>query len=119
MVEVYTNSTIDARADAEPGRADLAGQYVNHQRQTLVAKILTAARSFDFPEVDQAVLSVGQISEIVSSPFCKNISLHISGNQNYKFRCLIPKEGRWPSPPNVGMGCGGRFCSGARERADD
>jgi hypothetical protein len=45
----------------------------------------------------------------MSSPGIKNIPLHISGNQNYKSRRLIPEEGRRPSSPNVGMGCGGRF----------
>ena len=49
-----------------------------------------------------------RFSEIVSSPEIKNISLPISVNQNYKPYRLIPEEGRWPSPPNVGMGCGGR-----------
>jgi hypothetical protein len=56
--------------------------------------------------------SVGQISfrftEIMSSPRIKNILLFISANQNYKPCHLIPEEGRRPSPPNVGMGCGGR-----------
>ena len=49
-----------------------------------------------------------RLSEIMSSPKSKNISLAISGNQNYKPCHLIPEEGRRPSPPNVGMGCGGR-----------
>jgi hypothetical protein len=44
----------------------------------------------------------------MSSPKRKNIPLHISVNQNYNHRRLIPEEGRWPSSPNVGMGCGGR-----------
>ena len=44
----------------------------------------------------------------MSSPGSKNIPLHISENQNYKPRCLIPEEGRRPSSLNVGMGCGGR-----------
>jgi hypothetical protein len=49
-----------------------------------------------------------RFSEILSSPGRKNKSLSISANQNYKLRHLIPEEGRRPSPPNVGMGCGGR-----------
>ena len=47
----------------------------------------------------------------MSSPKIKNISLVNSENQHYNRRRLIPEKGRWPSPPNVGMGCGGRFCS--------
>jgi hypothetical protein len=47
------------------------------------ANALPARRSciFDFLEADQAVLSVGQISENVSSPPAKNIPLNISENQ--------------------------------------
>jgi hypothetical protein len=44
----------------------------------------------------------------MSSPQNKNISLPISANQNYNHCRLIPEEGRWPSSPDVGVGCGGR-----------
>ena len=38
----------------------------------------------------------------------KNIPLVKFGKSEVQQRHLIPEEGRWPSPPNVGMGCGGR-----------
>src|ERR1700754_2437981 len=55
----------------------------------------------------------------MSSPLRKNIPLSISANQNYKPRRLIPEEGRRPSSLHVGMGCGGRFCSGAQARTTE
>jgi hypothetical protein len=52
----------------------------------------------------------------MSSPQRKNISLGISGNQNYKPCRLIPEEGRRPSSLNVGMGCGDAFVQETTER---
>src|SRR5689334_2039027 len=46
----------------------------------------------------------------MSSPSSKNISLDLFGKSELKRPHLIPKEGRRPSPPNVGMGGGGRPC---------
>ena len=48
----------------------------------------------EFPEPPQADRSVGQISEIVSSPCAKIFRLHISENQNYNYAVSRPSEGR-------------------------
>jgi hypothetical protein len=60
----------------------------------------------------------GQISEIVSSAFRKNIPLSISENQNYKHRRLIPRGGalaivtkRWDGMRWTRAASGARFAS--------
>ena len=74
------------------------------------------ARPHDFIERDQALLSVGQII----SDFQK--CCQAPESKIFRFTFLVirittapshPEEGRRPSSLNVGMGCGGRFCSGA------
>src|SRR2546430_4714789 len=47
---------------------------------------------------------------MVSSPKIKNISLHISGNQNYNCARLVPTRGAYHDRHDTwGAGCGGRF----------
>ena len=79
------------------------------------------ARSNEIPEPSQAHCSVGKsllmFRNRVKSREQKYFASHF-GKSEIELRRLIPEEGRRPSSLNVGMGCGGRFCSGARERAD-
>jgi hypothetical protein len=51
----------------------------------------------------------GQITNLLSSPLCKNISLHPSGKSSLQIRAIPSREeGRIMIVTNVGMGCGGR-----------
>src|SRR5450755_3101755 len=65
----------------------------------------------------QVICPSGGLLKGVSSPFCKNISLHPSGKSSLQLRANPPhKRGvSWPSR-NAGVGCGGR---GSVERAMD
>jgi hypothetical protein len=73
--------------------------------------VFTPPLCFDFPSGSDTLNRPSKsilFFRILVKPLNKNIPLHISVNQNYKSRRLIPEEGRWPSSPSVGMGCGGR-----------
>jgi hypothetical protein len=71
----------------------------------------SVARQNQFVEADQSLLPWGKSLRILrnrvkprkqkysASHFCKS---------ELQLCRLIPEEGRWPSSPSVGMGCGGR-----------
>jgi hypothetical protein len=62
---------------------------------------MTTGSRIDLPD--------GQISEFVSSPLCKNISLHPSGKSSLQIRAIPSREeGRIMIVTDAGMGCGGR-----------
>jgi hypothetical protein len=103
----------------------------------------SVARRFDFIEADQRSGLTGKSLALspVSSKWCatglrqinpagksvlvfgnrvkprkQKYSASHFGKSEVKACHLIPEEGRWPSSPSVGMGCGGRFCFSTRER---
>jgi hypothetical protein len=64
------------------------------------------------------ILPVGQISQIVSSPFAENFPLLIRGKS---LSCLchpVPQEGRLAIVTKRGTGCGGRRLSAQTKRTD-